>query len=71
MSDNNIDKPIIRKYDYNINIDIKQEILKQNDSSEENKLITRFPTVYIVIDKIHGNRKNLDNLKHMLEKLII
>ena len=57
MSDNNIDKPIIRKYDYNINIDIKQEILKQNDSSEENKLITRFPTVYIVIDEIHGNRK--------------
>lgn len=63
MSDNNIDKPIIRKYDYNINIDIKQEILKQNDSSEENKLITRFPTVYIVIDKIHGNRKKFGQFK--------
>ncbi|MGQ2282290.1 DNA/RNA helicase domain-containing protein [Apilactobacillus kunkeei] len=63
MSDSNIDKPIIRKYDYNINIDIKQEILKQNDSSEENKLITRFPTVYIVIDKIHGNRKKFGQFK--------
>lgn len=63
MSDSNIAKPIIRKYDYNINSDIKQEILKQNNTKEEHELITRFPTVYIVIDKIRGNKKKFGQFK--------
>lgn len=63
MSDSEIDKPIIRKYDYSINSDIKQEILKQNNTNEEHELITRFPTVYIVIDKIRGNKKKFGQFK--------
>ncbi|KOY73613.1 Uncharacterized protein RZ70_02280 [Apilactobacillus kunkeei] len=63
MSDSEIAKPIIRKYDYSINSDIKQEILKQNNTNEEHELITRFPTVYIVIDKIRGNKKKFGQFK--------
>ncbi|TMT01097.1 DUF2075 domain-containing protein [Apilactobacillus kunkeei] len=63
MSNSEIAKPIIRKYDYSINSDIEQEILKQNNTDEEHELITRFPTVYIVIDKIRGNRKKFGQFK--------
>lgn len=63
MSDSEIAKPIIRKYDYSINSDIKQEILKQNNTKEEHELIIRFPTVYIVIDKIRGNKKKFGQFK--------
>ncbi|WP_220729392.1 DUF2075 domain-containing protein [Apilactobacillus zhangqiuensis] len=63
MSDSNIAKPIIKKYDYTINSDIKQEILKQNNTKEEHELITRFPTVYIVIDKIRGKKKKFGQFK--------
>lgn len=63
MSDSKIAKPIIKKYKYNINSDIKQEILKQNNTNEENELITRFPTVYIVIDEIKGNKKKFKQFK--------
>lgn len=50
--------PIIKDYIYNI--DTKKEILKQDS---ENELITRYPTVYIVIDKITGNKKKFGQFK--------
>lgn len=43
--------PIIRKYHYNF--DTKEEILSKDS---DNKLITRYPTVYIVIDKINNTK---------------
>lgn len=63
MFNSEIAKPIIRKYDYSINSDIEQEILKQNNTDEEHELITRFPTVYIVIDKIRGNKNKFGRFK--------
>lgn len=43
--------PVIRKYHYNF--DTKEEILNKDS---DNKLITRYPTVYIVIDKITNTK---------------
>ncbi|CAI2610389.1 DUF2075 domain-containing protein [Apilactobacillus apinorum] len=52
MSENKLtDLPVIKDYIYNT--DTKNQILKYD---RENKLITRYPTVYIVIDKIRKNK---------------
>lgn len=49
--------PIIKQYNYNV--DTKEEILKRD---KHNDYITRYPTVYIVIDKLSG-RKNVGKFK--------
>ncbi|WP_105956616.1 DUF2075 domain-containing protein [Apilactobacillus quenuiae] len=43
--------PIIKQYNYNINTN--NEIIK---SDNNNKFITRYPTVYIIIDKVKNNK---------------